>query len=341
MNIHCFTSFSFSYLNRARVLAATIKKFHPDWVFWAVITDQAPDSFIFDRDMESFDRLLWGQDLRGEASEQWLFKHDIVEACTAVKGYAMKAILAAGAEKVIYLDPDIAVFSSLEDVVSSLDSHSIVLTPHQTQPETAEMAIRDNEITSLRLGVYNLGFLAIRNDKAGNEMANWWCDRLSTMCYDLPEEGVFVDQKWCDLIPALFDQVGILRDPGFNVASWNLSHRRVHVDQTGCILANESKLKFFHFTKLGPLGDVMTRRYAGPDSDVYELWMWYKNAVEDSTDRRIPERWWYYSTYRDGERIQKKDRVTYRQRKDLQAAFSDPFASGQGTFQSWLRSNAE
>jgi len=341
LSVHCFTSFSFSYLNRARVLVHTIKKFHPDWTFWAVITDRVPEGFAFTISSEDFDKVLWGEDLRPKDFTAWIFKHDIVEACTAVKGYALEHILRSGAEKIVYLDPDIAVFNSLDLVVKSLENHSILLTPHQIRPEKLEMAIRDNEITSSRLGTYNLGFLAIRNDSAGREMAEWWAARLAKMCYDMPEDGIFVDQKWCDLVPALFDNVGILRDPGLNVASWNLSHRNVSISASGEILANEALLRFFHFTKLGPLGDTMTKRYAGPDSDVYELWLWYKNAVRQFTDDAVPSRWWHYATYEDGKIIDKEDRVLYRHRQDLQDAFGNPFASGAGSFQEWLEFNKE
>jgi hypothetical protein len=58
--------------------------------------------------------------------------------------------------------------------------------------------------------------------------------------------------------------------------------------------------------------------------------------VEAVTDPAIPERWWAYGAYADGAPIEKRDRVLYRQRADLQAAFSNPFASGPGSFQEWL-----
>ena len=48
MAIHAFTSFSYSYLNRARVLASSLRRQHPDWVIWAVMTDKEPEGFTFD-----------------------------------------------------------------------------------------------------------------------------------------------------------------------------------------------------------------------------------------------------------------------------------------------------
>ena len=48
MKILCYTSFTFSYLNRARVLFQTLRKHHPDWELAALITDRAPEGFAFD-----------------------------------------------------------------------------------------------------------------------------------------------------------------------------------------------------------------------------------------------------------------------------------------------------
>ena len=48
MKILCYSSFTFSYLNRARVLFATLRKHHPDWELAALITDRPPEGFVFD-----------------------------------------------------------------------------------------------------------------------------------------------------------------------------------------------------------------------------------------------------------------------------------------------------
>jgi hypothetical protein len=80
----------------------------------------------------------------------------------------------------------------------------------------------------------------------------------------------------------------------------------------------------------------MTKRYAGRNFPVYEIWSWYKRQVGAATDPAIPERWWAYGAYEDGRSIDKAERVLYRERADLQAAFPNPFASGPGSFQEWL-----
>jgi hypothetical protein len=148
--------------------------------------------------------------------------------------------------------------------------------------------------------------------------------------------GLFVDQRWCDHVPALFDRVKVVRDPGYNVASWNLSTRTVAVQKDGRVTVNGAPLRFWHFTKLGPMGDAMTRKYGATNFPVYEVWSWYKRQVTKATDRAIPDRWWAYGAYSDGTPIKKAHRVLYRQRADLQMAFPDPFAAGEGGYAEWL-----
>jgi hypothetical protein len=334
MKVLCYSSFTFSYLNRARVLFQTVRRFHPDWELVALITDEPPPEFEFDLAKEPFDRVVHARDLSVPDFERWLFKHDVVEICTAVKGPFLHQACGWGSDAVIYLDPDTALFSSLEPLERWLEEYDILLTPHLIDPNVTTAAILDNDLSASRTGIFNLGFVAVRTTGEGARFAKWWNDRLLTYCYDDIPNGLFVDQRWCDHTPALFDKVKVIRDPGYNVASWNLSTRTVAVEKDGRITVNGAPLRFWHFTKLGPLGDTMTKRYAGRNFPVYEVWRWYKAQVAAVTDPAIPARWWAYQAFDDGTPIEKAHRVLYREREDLQAAYPNPFALGG--FSLWL-----
>ena len=145
-----------------------------------------------------------------------------------------------------------------------------------------------------------------------------------------------MDQKWCNLVPCFFDGVVILRDPGYNVASWNLSHRKMRFDAEGLALINGHPLRFYHFTKLGPIGETMTRRYVGSNTEVFELWWWYRQQVIAFTDPAIPSGWWHYGTFDNGDPIDKRARKLYRSRKDLQATFPDPRRTGKDSLHEWF-----
>lgn len=335
--IRCFTSFSFSYLTRAMLLARTLRAVHPDWELWATVVDRVPEGLDVAMALSEFDQHIFAEDLGFERWDSWIFKHDIVEACTAVKGRMMAHLLAMeGTEKVIYFDPDIAVFHRMDNVLDHLDSASILLTPHQIDPNLTEGAVRDNEITSLKYGIYNLGFCGVRNDTCGKNFADWWARQLYFACYDEVENGIFTDQKWCDLVPALFARVMVERDPGCNVASWNLSRRRIKFTPHGDALVNGSPLKFYHYTKINAAGDLMTEKYAGENVEILEIWQWYKRALNQIHMRGVPAGYWFYGRFDNGTKIPKSVRILYRNRPDLMAAFPQPFRTGSASFHDWL-----
>jgi hypothetical protein len=338
MTIQCFTSFSFNYLGKARVLAHSLKRHHPDWQLAACITDRPPPGFTLDLAVEDFDRVIWAHDLPIDNIMGWLFSHDVIEACTAVKGPVLRQLIEEGHDKILYFDPDIAVLGPLDPLVDWLNHYSVLLTPHQLAPDDELQAIIDNEVCSLIHGIYNLGFLAVRNDDNGRAFAQWWDKRLRDFCHDDKARGLFVDQKWCDHVPAMFDGVKIIRDPGYNVASWNLSRRRLSITPSGDILVNGVPLRFYHFTKLGPVGDTMTRRYAKDNTEVYELWSWYRRKVDAFTDPAIPGSFWHYAIFENGRMISKDARTLYRHRVDLRAAFLDPFQTQHHSYFDWLKS---
>ena len=335
MKVLCPARFTFSYLNRARVLYSTLRRFHPDWELVALITDEPPPGFDFDPAREPFDRVVWAQDLGIDNFRSWLFRHDVVEVCTAVKGPFIHQACDE-ADIVMYLDPDTALLAPLDPLVEMLQHDDILLTPHLIDPNTDRTAILDNDLSASRTGIFNLGFVAIRTTGEGARFAKWWNDRLLAFCYDDMPRGLFVDQRWCDHVPALFDKVKVVRDPGYNVASWNLSQRKVAIGQDGAITVNGAPLRFWHFTKLGPTGDLMTKKYAGDNFEVYEIWNWYKRQVSAATDPAIPGRYWAYGAYADGTPIDKAHRVLWREAEDLRAAFDDPFAAGPGSYLEWL-----
>ena len=120
--MHVFTSISLNYLPKARILASSVKKFHPDWIFHLLVSDRMTDenrSIIegINLTKDLFDRIVWIDTLDIKNIYGWIFNHSIVEICTAVKGPFLQQLVSEGAEKIIYLDPDIAVFNSLDPLV--------------------------------------------------------------------------------------------------------------------------------------------------------------------------------------------------------------------------------
>ena len=212
-----------------------------------------------------------------------------------------------------------------------------MVTPHQLTPARTSVSVQDNEMGSLLTGVYNLGFLGVRNAPEGKEFARWWADRLLHYCYDDSSRGLFTDQRWMDLAPVYFEGLEILRDPGLNVASWNIADRHLDIDEDGEYTVNGNPLRFFHFTKALGVGPVMTLRYGGHNIHVAELWRWYLERLTIAGQRLRKANPWPWSAYRDGTPIPLEHRRTYRARSDLQRSFPDPFHPG---LRAWMEGNS-
>lgn len=177
----------------------------------------------------------------------FLFKYTVLEASTAVKPYLLDYLLERyGIEKLLYIDPDILILNSLDPLRDDLDEANILLTPHLLSPIPAD----DRRLTEhdiLKSGVYNLGFLGLRNSLESKRLLRWWSDKLYHHCIVDIAQNLFVDQRWMDLVPGLFDGVKILRDPGYNVAYWNLHERYVSLED-GIAVNGNAPLRFLHFS---------------------------------------------------------------------------------------------
>jgi len=339
---HVYTSITANYLPKVRVLAESVKKLAPHVCFHVVLSDNTPAGF--DLDSEPFDEVVYAEQLIKEGFASWAFGHSVVALCTAVKGPALEYLFdVCQAEKVFYFDPDMVVFSRLDELEEALAGCSVLLTPHLTAPDTTDMAILDNELSSLLHGVFNLGFIGVRNVPEGRRFANWWSQRLKKYCHDDLPRGLFTDQKWVDLAPCFFDGVVILRSPAFNVATWNIANRKATGSLTGGIFVNDEPLGFYHFSGFDS-GDQITMlsRY-GTDSPVlYDLREWYIAECERHGQAQLgalPARYEFFS---NGERITRGYRVLYRQRTDLQSAFPNPFlVNGPNSYKAWYDAHPE
>lgn len=330
-----FTSCINNYIPKARVLASTLKSFHPDWTFCLLLGEAPPADFHLDE--EPFDRLMGFDELAIPNYRSWLFRHRVVEICTAAKGPALHHFLTCEKhEKVMYLDPDIMVCNPLTPLETLLDEHDFLLTPHQLTPQKTEQSIKDNELITLRHGAFNLGFVAAARRGDGLAFARWWRNRLLKYCYDDIPNGLFTDQRWCDLAPVFFPGLHIVRDPGCNVASWNLPERAITQTENGIFLANGSPLRFYHFTGFDSgAGDGMTARYGGNVPAVRELWQRYRERLAASGQALLGKQRWAYMSFSDGTPITDAMRLLYRERKDLQTTFPDPFRLS--SYRDWYR----
>lgn len=201
--------------------------------------------------------VLFIEDLPIPDFATFVFRMSILELNTAVKPFVFETLFRRpGVEQVIYFDPDIRLYGPLDGMVRLLKDHTCVLTPHITAP--IDDGRFPDEITFLQSGSYNLGFAALNRGAETDRLIAWWERRLREECVVDLARGLFVDQKWMNLAPSLFEGVHICRNPGWNVAYWNLPGRAVEA-RDGRILVNGEPLLFFHFSGIAPDGSVFSK----------------------------------------------------------------------------------
>ncbi|WP_035691824.1 hypothetical protein [Azospirillum halopraeferens] len=334
--IHVFTSIAPNYLPKARVLARSLRRWLPEARIHLALIDAWPADL--DPANEPFDEVHTLADLTaaGLAADvmpngvhPWVFIHTLVELSTAVKGFMVERLLQRpDCARVLYFDPDIALFARPDPVLDALERHDLVLTPHACEPEETIRAIHDNELVAMRHGIFNLGFVGVANREEGRRFAAFWRHRLEHFCFDDVAAGLFTDQKWLDHAPAYFATTGVLRHPGLNVSTWNLTHRRVEGRVGGPLTVNGQPLVFYHFTGFDSGAQrVMLDLYGAGQPALDGLYAWYADACRAEGEERERARTWTYATYDDGVPVTRDERTFLRHHPDVAETFGDPFAA--------------
>src|SRR5262249_42509100 len=133
---------------------------------------------------------------------------------------------------VVFLDPDIRLYSDVEWIDAYMNDKSILVTPHILDSSPYRSGYIGRQPAAWRGspsifhfgGAYNLGFVAIKNDDSGRDFVDFWADLLRGHCF----KSYCYDQNWVEFISTFYgDRFGVARDPGANVALWNLHERSI------------------------------------------------------------------------------------------------------------------
>ena len=241
-----FTICSNNYLAHAKTLGDSFLNFHPDVKFIIGLVDQYNPEM--DYDFFSAFELIPVADISVPGFEELNHKYNITELNTAVKpSYLHYIFKKYDAEKVLYIDPDILVTSSFEEVFDALDSKDIILTPHMCSPVDDGFSPTDYEV--LAGGVYNLGFIGLSNYNRIIPFINWWHDRVVKYGFNDFRRAMFYDQLWIHYVPCFYENYHILKHLGYNMANWNLHERIITSQENGHYMINDKyALRFFHFS---------------------------------------------------------------------------------------------
>jgi lipopolysaccharide biosynthesis glycosyltransferase len=155
-----FTIVAKNYIGLAQVLEKSVQR-NADADFFIFVADEFDDDKI-----ELPSNAIISKTTLGIEIAQWTemsFKYNLVEFCTAIKPYCFEFLFGQKShDKVVYLDPDVYVFNSLNPVFSDLDKFSIVLTPHIVDMQTPFRGVYSDYLFLVN-GTFNLGFIGLKH----------------------------------------------------------------------------------------------------------------------------------------------------------------------------------
>lgn len=303
-----------NYLAHARVLARSFASQHPDVPITVLLLDD--DGWTVSDDAEPFD-IVRPEHVVAEASlRHMLVMYDVVELATALKPWLLQHLLARHGGAVCYLDPDIEVFSPLDEVAEGAQRSPIVLTPHLTAPMPRDGFTPDEDFI-LKSGIFNLGFIMV--GPGSEPFLEWWCERLRTDCIVAPDRHRFVDQRWVDLASGIFAH-DVVRHPGYNVAYWNISTRDLARDDDGGYVVDGEPLRFFHFSgyeagtgrRLSKHAGALPRHELEATPDVAALANRYGAALRAEGLHEVSAIPYGYASLADGTVLDRRLRRAYR-----------------------------
>ncbi|MBV9756653.1 MAG: glycosyltransferase [Alphaproteobacteria bacterium] len=237
-----FTIAAANYVPYAATLMQSVRRHHPEADRFIVLADAYREF----PDIDLAAAVLPCRELGIPLLENMQLWYSITEFNTAIKPFAFRHLFARGYAEACYLDPDIRLFAPMREVFAALARADCVLTPHMTKP--LQDGREPSDLAIMKAGVYNLGFLALRDDPEIAAFLAWWSERCAVHCRVDIAANLFTDQRWMDLAPAFIAKHAILRHPGYNVAYWNLAHRRVERRADGRWEVDGLPLVFYHFS---------------------------------------------------------------------------------------------
>ncbi len=286
-----FTICANNYLAHAKTLAVSFKKHHPEIDFVLAILD-TPNKAI-NYDALGADKVLWVTDVFPELVEKLRNVYSIAEFCTVIKPELFKYFFESGSKTVLYIDPDIKVFSKFEEVFSGLKQADVILTPHICSPTPEIGHPQDKDL--MRTGIYNLGFLAMNKTNETLSFVDWWDKRVKKYGFHDLKKGYFYDQIWLGYAPAFLDKVFVLRHSGYNMANWNLHERNLLlIDENYFVNDEQTPLCFFHYSHfkmeaLPILASYNENFTLDNRPDIVPIYMEYKKDLQTNNYKTLKE----------------------------------------------------
>ena len=200
-------------------MARTLRAAHPDAELTVLLLDGDPLSV---GEVERA-RLLGLEDVLGEEAGLVAAVNPAGALPFAVLPHLVRTVLAAAASSVIYLDPGQRVLGPLGELEQLLADHAVVLVARLGAEAPDSLAAFTGE--GVR-GIFSRRVLGLRAGTAAAAVLAAWPRHFA----DAGDGGEDAVRAWLERLPALAEEVGVLRHPGYGLDPWTLAQRMLSGD---------------------------------------------------------------------------------------------------------------
>jgi glycosyltransferase involved in cell wall biosynthesis len=246
--LHVCTVAPRNHLAQVRVLAESVREFHPMSRFTVLVIDGEPGERYDER--APYD-VVFPTDVGLDVQElhRLALIHDACGLCTALTPILLAHLLGdpsrdRDAEVIVYLEPDSVVCADLDEVEAMARQHGVVLLPQVLRPPSPATPPTDT-LTAHLPGLDDLGFVAV--GPSARPFLLWWRARMESARDLDPARPVATVARWFELVPGPFDHV-VWRDAGVGVAYWNLHERPLSQHSDGAVQADGTPLRWMRFS---------------------------------------------------------------------------------------------
>jgi glycosyltransferase involved in cell wall biosynthesis len=225
-------------LARARILVSTFHEHHPDISFTVLVLDGVPGA-----DTVTGARMMHVEELLGSDGGLMIVGNPPGAVAMAMLPRLLKSLLEqSDGGPVIYLDPGLRVLGPLVELKDTAEEHELVLvtrigTGRQPSERPAFEGTKGGGALSPRV----LGIRATENTgRVLEAWPRWFVD------------GGPAIYSWFDGLPAIAEDVSVLRVPGYGLDPWTLSTWEPS-DSADLLEVDGHPARLFDFSELDPL----------------------------------------------------------------------------------------
>lgn len=266
----------------ARVLFASLARHQPTWERHVFVIDRPDvdlrpfaDALAIQRSVEELSltdlqaRFIW-------------YNH--LEATRSLKASGFRRLFADGYDQVVYLDPEILIYSPLREAEEALSRNALVLSPHPTR-DLSLAGFSSAEPALCPGGAFTGSFLAMRDTPECRSFLDWWERMLSHQC--LRSKGY--DEASLSFAPCFVNEHANLPYPAYGLPYRHLFDSGLSWTQDGSLRHGQAiPVRFLRFDELDWRQPLSNSSFSavGPSKVISELVTDYGRLLREEGVKR-------------------------------------------------------